>query len=63
MRYNDAWFPMSAAESDESRAAVLEAEQDTAEGCADPAVCGTPAGPRCTDPFVCRDIWRLAVCE
>lgn len=62
MRYNDAWFPMTAEESDASPAARFERQQDTGEGCADPALCGRPDGPDCVDPLLCRDVWRLAIC-
>ena len=63
MRYNNEWFPMVKEENGDSKAADLVAEQDTASGCADPAVCGTAAGPTCLDPLICRDVWRLAICE
>ena len=54
---------MREGENDESAAAELLEEQDTAEGCADPAICGGPAAPACPDPLVCRDVWRLAICQ
>ena len=63
LRYNDKWFPMRQGENDDSEAAELLEEQDTAEGCADPAICGSPAEPACPDPLVCRDVWRLAICQ
>ena len=63
MRYNDKWFPMTKEENDESEAADLVEEEDVADGCADPALCGTVAGPTCPDPLICRDVWRLAICE